>query len=134
MRRGGSGVPQGAGMKRPKRDPEAAAFKAWVRSLCCIVCWLAGSGEWEEFVAEPHFVYGRADVQTSDTEAHHAGDHGYGRKASDWTCIPLCGFEHHREGKDAAHVLGKRFWKTHGIDRDGLIAALQARFREERAA
>ena len=39
-----------------------------------------GSGEWEEFVAEPHFIYGR------------------------------------------------------GIDRDGLIAALQARFREERPA
>ena len=117
-----------------KRTASGERYKAWIRSLCCVVCWLAGSGEWEEFVAEPWMVYGRALGQVSDTEAAHVGPRGLGQKCSDFETIPLCGHEHHREGRYSHHRMQKRFWDYHGIDRDGLIAQLQARYAEEKAA
>jgi hypothetical protein len=36
-------------------------------------------------------------------EAHHAGDKGYGQKAHDETCVPLC-LLHHRNWHDASGI------------------------------
>ena len=83
-------------MKRyANRNPK---YLNWIRTLPCLICERQGKH------------------QTSRTEAHHAGEHGYGRKAADSTAIPLCGVEHHREGRQAVHVIGKRFGVVHGID------------------
>jgi len=49
-------------------------------------------------------------------EAAHVGDRGLGQKCRDEEAIPLCGY-HHRTGPDSQHVLGKKFWETHGINR-----------------
>lgn len=38
------------------------------------------------------------------------------------------------ERTDAHHVLGKRFWAHHGLDRDALVAELQRRYDAEVAA
>ena len=49
------------------------------------------------------------------------------------TPIPLCGY-HHRIGKDSAHVLGEKFWAHHKLDRDVIIAELNARYEQETCA
>jgi hypothetical protein len=36
-------------------------------------------------------------------EAHHAGDRGFGQKAHDHTCVPLC-TKHHREWHDCLGI------------------------------
>lgn len=113
--------------KPPRRKPGDVdrAYVAWVKTLPCCVCVKEGP-EYQR-----HGISGglyEGCVQTSPTEAHHAGDHAYGRRAPDRTAIPLCGHEHHREGSDSAHVLGKHFWAHHGIDRDALIARLNQEY------
>lgn len=78
------------GVKPRRRSPRRSSrgparswkFKAWVRTLAC-----AGCGS------------------THDVEAAHTGaDGGMGLKASDYSCIPLCGdchtqapHSHHRD-------------------------------------
>ena len=56
-------------MIRPRKKPRRGRVRdpkylEWIRGFCCIVCWLAGTGEWEAFCAEPHDVYGTALDQT----------------------------------------------------------------------
>lgn len=82
--------------------PESAPrYLDWIRMQPCAVC-----GSW-------------------GSEAHHAGHHGYGEKASDWTAIPLCA-AHHRTGPDAIHQLNRvAFEAQHGVSVDGLIAGYQ---------
>jgi hypothetical protein len=64
-------------------------------------------------------------------EAHHAGDHGMSQLAPDRTAIPLCGgVGHHNFGKYSVHVMGRRFYAFHRIDRDALIADLNRRYDE----
>jgi hypothetical protein len=63
------------------------------------------------------------------SEAAHVGQRGIAQKCSDLETIPLCA-EHHTAGKDSHHVLGKRFWAHHGIDRAELLAKLQRMYRE----
>lgn len=58
-----------------------------------------------------------------DIEAAHVGPRAFGRKSADEETIPLCG-EHHRTGKDAHHVLGRKFEAHHGIDFKIVIARL----------
>ena len=70
-----------------------------------------------------------ATVCHGPIEAHHAGDHGFGRRAPDRTAIPLCA-KHHRHGEDAAHKLGKNFWKHHNLDRDRIISELNERYNQ----
>lgn len=60
-------------------------------------------------------------------EAAHVGDRGLGQKCRDEEAIPLCG-HHHRTGPDSHHVLGKRFWENHGINRDELLQMFQGIF------
>jgi hypothetical protein len=62
--------------------------------------------------------------------AHHAGTRGLMQKADDRTAIPLCE-AHHQHGPKAVHRIGKQFWNSHGIDRDELIAGLNAKFEAE---
>ncbi len=57
-------------------------------------------------------------------ESAHSGQRGLGQKADDRFALPLCRY-HHRTGKYSHHVLGKRFWGFHGLDRAGLIKQLQ---------
>jgi hypothetical protein len=103
---------------KPRRGREAdREYLEWILTQPCSVqpC---------KFVHE-HLFY--------KTEAHHAGDHGMGQKANDRTAIPLCNF-HHREGRTSVHVLGKMFWRFHGLDRDKIIMDLNQRYEQERAA
>jgi hypothetical protein len=66
-------------------------------------------------------------------EAAHVGDRGLGIRCDDRQAIALCS-GHHRLRADAQHVLGKRFWAHHGIDRWEIIASYHARYELEAAA
>lgn len=101
------------------------AYMAWVRGLPCVLCSFKVLTRW---AALHHHLGERYRVpQVSPTEAAHVGQRGIGQKCSDRETIPLCR-EHHQDGKDSVHKLGKRFWEQHGIDRYGLIRELQARY------
>lgn len=60
-------------------------------------------------------------------EAAHVGDRGLGQKCRDQETIPLCGY-HHRTGPDSQHVMGKRFWDYHGINKADLVTMYQGIF------
>jgi hypothetical protein len=90
-------------------------YLEWLHSLPCVVCERLGL------------------TQKSRTEAAHTGVRGLRQKASDLEAIPLCGVEHHRLGRHSHHVLGKRFFEYHGIDRDALVRSLQQQFYSEAA-
>lgn len=89
-----------------KKDRDYLTF---IHSLNCVAC------ERGEIIV---YVGRRAPIH-----AHHAGVRGLGQKAGDDTAIPLC-VQHHQTGKDAVHVIGKRFWQHHGIDKADLIRRL----------
>lgn len=114
-------------MRRHKRKPDPA-YLIWVKSAPCVVCWLP-----DEFSLVWMADVSVAGRQRSQTEVAHVGDRGLMQKCSDRETIPLCA-EHHRTGKDAHHVLGKRFWAHHGLDRDAMVAELQRRYDAEVAA
>jgi hypothetical protein len=112
--------------KPRKRQPgDNPAYCAFVRTFGCIVCcggrflriWHAWDG-----------VTGTR-YQKSPTECAHVGAKGLSQKCPDCESLPLCALEHHRVGPEAHHVLGKRFWGFHGLDRMGLIRELQDLFR-----
>ncbi len=97
-------------------NPEYLAF---VRQHGCVVCHLGMLVRDED---EPC-------VQASLTEAAHVGLRGLSQRCSDTETLPLCATEHHREGPESAHVLSKHFWRVHGLNRDALIAQMQALYR-----
>ena len=101
--------------KRTGKDP---AYLAWLHEQPCVLCAYRYPGPGPTL-----------SVQLSRTEAAHVGVRGLSQKSSDRDAIPLCGIEHHREGKYSIHKLGKDFWKFHGIDRDALIAELNAEYQ-----
>lgn len=83
------------------------AYKAFIRSLPCMCC---------EIVSEK---------QATPTEAAHIGEvRGFGQKAPDSTCVPLCR-RHHKGGPLAHHDLGKRFFVVWRIDREQTIKRFQ---------
>ena len=107
---------------RPKRkkarrgrvlDPK---YLAWIRTLeCCVPgCTSKNLHKWDKAAG-------------SITEAAHVGERGLSQKSSDRETIPLCA-HCHRTGKESHHVMQKRFWEHHGLDRDKLIAELNARY------
>lgn len=111
---------------RKKQPGDNPRYLAWIRTLPCLLCWARDKGGFEYgWVRLIRWAYG----QKSRTEPHHAGDHGYAQLPPDRTAIPLCA-EHHRTGKDAAHVLGKNFWKHHNLDRDQIIRELNERYNQ----
>jgi len=87
----------------------------WIRGIRCVVCWLGG------IISVTGF---------RQVEAAHVGKRGLGQKCSDEETIPLCPW-HHREGWSSHHVLGKAFWGAHSLNRERLIASLQARYIQE---
>lgn len=79
-------------MTRYSDRPRDPAYMSWVRRQRCAVA-----------------VELRTPSQCGGpVEAHHAGERGFGKKAPDDTCIPLC-MRHHREYHD---VLGFFFLLT----------------------
>lgn len=99
---------------KPVRDPE---YLAWIRMQWCIIC---------------EYVTG-SEAGTRHVEAAHVGRRGLGQKCSDNETVPLC-VRHHRTGKDSHHVLGKNFWKHHGLDRDQMVRRLINLYMAERAS
>jgi hypothetical protein len=69
--------------------------------------------------------------QNTDIEAAHIGARGFGTKCDDREAAPMCGIEHHREGPESHHKLGRNFWSHHGIDRDETIARLNREYESE---
>jgi hypothetical protein len=59
---------------------------------------------------------GRTEVQVS-----HVGPRGMSQKADCRWCLPFCYELHHEEGPESHHVLGRRFWKHHSVNRDELV-------------
>lgn len=83
----------------PRKGPtQDEAYLAWIRKLPCICC------------GTLRFV-----------EAAHVGRRGLGQKCDDRESLPLCA-KHHRTGPDAAHVLQRKFWDHHNLDRHFLVA------------
>lgn len=109
--------------KQPGDDP---AYLRWIRALPCLICakldGLPGDVPLLMFL-----IVGQSYRQKSHTEAAHVGSRAYGRKCPDRQTLPLC-IEHHREGPDSHHKLGKKFWERHAIDRDAMIAALNTAY------
>lgn len=81
-------------------------YKAYIAGQRCIVCECYG------------------------VEVAHVGDRGFGRKCSDLETLPIC-TRHHQTGRDSAHVLGKRFYEHHGLDKQSLIEQYQAEYRRQ---
>lgn len=111
---------------KPRRgrrvDP---AYLVWIRTLACVCC-LRNQRVLDQAV--PGFFNLN---QASKTEAAHVGPRGLGQKCSDRQTVPLCALDHHRQGPESVHVLGKGFWNYHGLDRDAIIAELNGRYEEE---
>ncbi len=101
--------------KQPAKD---AAYLDFIRSLpCCVpTCTSKNLHKW-------------ADVSGSTTEAAHVGDRGLRQKCSDYEVLPLCVF-HHRTGPEAHHVIGKKFWTHHGMDKEKLVLAYRMALQE----
>jgi hypothetical protein len=68
------------------------------------------------------------ECHARDVEADHVGARGFGTKCGDDETLPICS-AHHRTGRDARHVLGRNFWRHHGLDRDSLLAEYHERYR-----
>jgi hypothetical protein len=85
-----------------KRGPARnAKYRAWVRSLPCLVrrC------QWK-------------------AEAAHTGPHALGQKASDYSVVPLC-IRHHREGPRALDKIGRmKFEKIHRVSIERTVKEL----------
>lgn len=98
-------------------------YLGFIAELPCVVCILPWRME------KSALCY--SNVQSSKSEVAHVGQRGLSQKCSDRETIPLCA-EHHRTGKDAHHVLGKKFWQHHGISAELLIAELNKRYEEQK--
>lgn len=96
--------------RKPRRSSRIidAKYRKFIASLGCVICCDQGR------------------KQTSRTECAHAGERGLSQKCSDYECLPLCAFQHHRLGPESHHVLGKRFWGHHNINKEHTFAALRA--------
>jgi hypothetical protein len=81
-------------MRRPRYGPARDwKYRAWIRTLPCAAC-----GSFRQIEA-----------------AHTGSDGGMAQKASDYSCVPLCG-DCHTAGPSAYHRVGKRaFERRHGL-------------------
>ena len=112
------------------RKKRKTARRGRVRSTLCtwgrvLIRWCAGDLQISLSSGDGHQTF---TVQITPTEAAHIGERGLGHKCSDRETIPLCA-EHHRTGPESHHVLGKSFWKHHGLNKDALVKELN-RFYE----
>lgn len=81
-----------------------ARYLAWIRRQPCVCC---GARRY--------------------IEAAHVGARGLGQKCSDYETLPLCG-NHHVQGPESHHVLGKNFFGHWGLDRNALIEKLNRQY------
>ena len=101
---------------KPRRGPVVDLnYQAFVRTFRCVACF----GK----------LY-RRDFDVVHPECAHVGRRGISQKCSDYECLPLC-VSHHRTGRLSHHVLGKRFWTFHNLDRQALIAELNRLYDAE---
>lgn len=121
---------------KPERDSD---YKNWIRTLPCLICFRSF---WKHFFARGCtfsemivLITLTRSRQGSPTESAHTGPHALGSKSSDRSLLPLCGDEHHREGKRSYHKLGeKAFEKTHGIKIARIAAALNTLYESQKEA
>jgi hypothetical protein len=76
-------------------------YRAFVRQHACVAC------------GSLRFV-----------EAAHTGPHGLSSKASDYQCIPLCGWCHTGKSGSLRQVGPVQFERAHGISFGGVIERL----------
>lgn len=113
-----------ATQKKTGKDPE---YLEWIRSLPCVVCVIATGltvSDWVMFIRNGEFTVRRK------SEAAHVGSRGLSQKCPDRQVLPMC-CRHHTIGANSHHVLGKKFWSHHNLDRAQLIADLQAEYENQ---
>jgi hypothetical protein len=91
-----------------RRPPAETRYRAWIRSLSCVVC----------------------DGAHGPSEAAHTnalGCRGLGQKSDNRSCIPLCS-HCHTGARDSYHQLTpeSRWADTHGLDLHQLVRNLNA--------
>src|SRR3954452_1239793 len=92
-------------MNGPPRD---AAYLAWIREMPCMACGIGNRSE----------------------AAHTGTDGGMSQKASDYSCVPLCGNCHTRAA-GAYHRVGKRaFEERHGLSFVRTVERLNEEWRK----
>jgi len=86
-----------------KKTPRNWKYKAWIRTLPCVVC-----------------------GHTPSEAAHTGSDGGTSLKASDYSCVPLC-CDCHTQGPLSYHRLGREaFELQHGLDLKALVKRLNS--------
>ena len=114
---------------KPRRGPVVdRLYCDFVRCFGCIACTrgllIGQCDSWDGTDLNSHF-------QRSLTECAHVGRRGLSQRCSDRETLPLCRGEHHQHGPESHHVLGKRFWTFHALDRRALIAELNRLYELE---
>lgn len=95
------------------------AYLEWLRGLPCWACEQTTGGRSSSRVESAH-----VGLSTSRR--------GLSQKYPDIESIPLCGLEHHREGKFSIHRMGPaEFFKHFHADRDEVIRMFQNIWRPE---
>lgn len=118
--------------RKPARDPKYLAF---IRDLPCLICMILHELKAGDFARKCAGWIGQSAVQKTSTESAHTGPHALGRKASDRTAIPLCGHDHHREGKLSYHKLGEKKFEAHyRITISEIVKTLNAKYEAGRKA
>ena len=94
--------------RKPRRyvvPLEILAYWYWIRTQSCIVC---GTRRW--------------------IHAAHVGLRGLAQKCDGWEVLPICDRHHNRGFAESHHMLGKRFWVFHNLDRYELIRRYRLRY------
>jgi hypothetical protein len=102
-------------VRKPRRyvvPAEIMAYWDWIREQPCAVS-ICDALPWRRY---------------NPIEAAHVGVRGLAQKGDPWEVIPLCRFHHGRGYPHSHHVLGKKFWSFHGLDRMGLIRMYRLRY------
>lgn len=107
------------------------AYLEFIANLPCVVCLSKFEINASPLYQKSAGWLGKSYIQETHTEVAHVGDRGLSQKCSDRETLPLC-VVHHRTGKEAHHVLGKKFWGCHRLDRDILIKTLNEKFDSQR--
>lgn len=104
--------------RKPRPNPnEDVQYRAWIRTLPCVVC-----QQWQ--ITRRQF---------GPVECAHVGPRALSRKCSDYETIPLCVW-HHRLGPQSYHAMPKSFWTYWKINRAEILQGLNQKYREEKAA
>jgi hypothetical protein len=96
-------------------------YLAFIRSQPCLLC--------DDAIERRVFIAGIPYRQVWPTEAAHVGERGLSQKCSDYETLPLCA-GHHRIGRQSHHVLGRKFWEHHGINKPEILSGYMKLFKE----